>query len=890
MKRIAKLCLVLVSLLGFTACSWQLPEKISVKTDANYKFNIGKAQTNLKDKFDISTSLKTENDIFEVYDYFPGKANANIQQFLLRVPVQDIEMDFSKIFESTELSGDLTGLSYDQNIEVPEITSDGKCSIEIDTVRDIANITATAFLYSTTDGHTSISSFSYDSKDPSKKATFTGAAHYYSGSKIIVTGAILGKKVVLRRAGREYQFTNKNNTTAELDIATLGGMILATDDITIGGNLTAMNSSSILISGKLSKITGLSLTGKLPVNFKQTEIALSSSDFVNCVLAGVPGGSIDGGEVKLTFGGLDGWSGVAIDYAFKSTGGLVMNTSRTGYNTFSNPEHLEIDGKTVNPKNIKIDVTADLNFANATVVFSDKPVIEVTAAVVVKKFQSITVKYNGETLIEKEEDFPGSASMIQQIVLDSCGLEGTYINTLPDDIIVKTTSAIFGMSGKTATLYKNKSTATDFDLTGIGSTINADPVEKRIVDKIKMKVEVILPNWDAANKTTTVNNVVPGSKYRIAIDVKPKINWKSVTLDTQNFTKADSVNTKLNMSALFENMKDALGDQNLATKLSIPNLPILLYFSKPSSGILDDIRFTGALKLSYKGKKDDAGDPVFVPGTDSAGNPIKPMYILGDADVLDPSKDTRDLLPEVRIPEIVTETVDEKEFVVTDLESKASSIKANLAEMLDYKLDPTYTETTLYLDYDLAVGNAKGNPSITITNTGAQLEDTAINIEACLILPLNFRVKDDFTIDIMSLMDKSDGEGKTDKDKDLLGRSEKTDTQDIDKFLEAIEYVSINYSCIHSPIYSKRDDIIKLVIDMDGPDGPKAEQSYNLLEGKFSWRYADIETILKTYPLQPAMNIKINKGDISIPRIVDFDLSLEMELETDGTIELTGGK
>ena len=115
-------------------------------------------------------------------------------------------------------------------------------------------------------------------------------------------------------------------------------------------------------------------------------------------------------------------------------------------------------------------------------------------------------------------------------------------------------------------------------------------------------------------------------------------------------------------------------------------------------------------------------------------------------------------------------------------------------------------------------------------------------------------------------------------------------TKDIDKFLEAIEYISINYSCIHSPIYSKRDDIIKLVIDMDGPEGSKAEQSYNLMEGKFSWRYADIETVLKTYPLQPTMNIKINKGEFSIPRIVDFDLSLEMELETDGTIELTGGK
>ncbi len=87
--------LVLLTVLSFTGCNWEAPEKISVKTNAEYNFSLGNIEQDLNEDLNITEILgesEETNDILTKYDYFPGKANKNVQHFLAEVKICDIEI------------------------------------------------------------------------------------------------------------------------------------------------------------------------------------------------------------------------------------------------------------------------------------------------------------------------------------------------------------------------------------------------------------------------------------------------------------------------------------------------------------------------------------------------------------------------------------------------------------------------------------------------------------------------------------------------------------------------------------------------------------------------------------------------------------------------------
>ena len=95
MKKIAVAIISIGVLLAFNACAWRVPEKISVKTDANYEFSLGTFEKELESDMDISKmtgDAGKDNAKINVYDYFPGKQEKNTQHFLLEVEV--LKVDF----------------------------------------------------------------------------------------------------------------------------------------------------------------------------------------------------------------------------------------------------------------------------------------------------------------------------------------------------------------------------------------------------------------------------------------------------------------------------------------------------------------------------------------------------------------------------------------------------------------------------------------------------------------------------------------------------------------------------------------------------------------------------------------------------------------------------
>ena len=86
---------VLINALSFTGCNWEVPEKVSVKTNAEYNFALGNLEQDLNEDLNLTEILgdnDASSDIVTKYDYFPGKANKNVQHFLAEVKICDIEI------------------------------------------------------------------------------------------------------------------------------------------------------------------------------------------------------------------------------------------------------------------------------------------------------------------------------------------------------------------------------------------------------------------------------------------------------------------------------------------------------------------------------------------------------------------------------------------------------------------------------------------------------------------------------------------------------------------------------------------------------------------------------------------------------------------------------
>ena len=91
-----------------TACSWQIPEKVSVKTNAEYNFSIGTVEQDFSDKFDRKKLFNTDTlKDAKIYDYFPEGSDDKTQQFMMRIPLMEIPIDFSKYFDNSDLSVDV---------------------------------------------------------------------------------------------------------------------------------------------------------------------------------------------------------------------------------------------------------------------------------------------------------------------------------------------------------------------------------------------------------------------------------------------------------------------------------------------------------------------------------------------------------------------------------------------------------------------------------------------------------------------------------------------------------------------------------------------------------------------------------------------------------------
>lgn len=941
MKKIAGILICIALAFTLAGCSWKIPETVSVKTNADYNFSLGNFEKDFSENLSVSKmigDLQLPNN-GKVYDYWPNK-KGDTQSFLMYMPLQEIPIDIGSYFDKGSLADSIKNISFEKEIEVPEVSFSFPVEFNLDDVNKeinkqfvlaglIQNYNASEFgaiLKEVADSITYekgvlvVTAYEVSLEDISKlnagTATIQSIANSiatsYYGSVSITSGY---------QAPLSGYFSNGK---AELVIPS-SGFDFISDDINI--YFTNIPSSSdygykplVFIAKidtdreyQIKKVSGIGNTISIPsVSFNQkidSLAALKDSGVEEC--------TIGEGSIDLDFDIPSEWKNVAINYGITMTGGIeATSVSCTASSSSSNNVgSIDLDGKSIKAEEINVSAAVTLTVAGATIDFTKPPAISFDSNIT--RIETVTVKLSDTSLsVADSQALPDEVfNILKAITLNQCGIEGTYTNTLPggvdnsgnpiNAISLTVSSEFFGLASATKTIEGGKEneelkflTPVDEEGNPIKRTIKLrkTPAAADEFNAFDFDVQIALPGGDS-NKVT-VSNVEPGKTYKLGIDVKPKIDWYSVTIDTASIpSQNDKIGTGFNPSTIFDSINDVLGN-GFSDNISIPEGKLYLYLSKPNTDKLSS--FEGLTGSSIKMYLGDA-DKNYLPNPKDTATDKK-----NQISILEESKS----INFVQVPELKSiKNEDGSETVIQNISNYTTSLGEPiiLSDLFNFETSSTAEGQQLCIDYNISLNTNNGKDGIEILSSdlGLNLDGTSseeetgadsIGIYAIIELPLSFTVAENTTIDLQNLINKKDSEESEDENKDLFGRSEASGFDEIEKYLEVIEAAKIQYRLDSFPIKTSNNISLNLelcdgdnqtVLAKELPFDTDATEPIEITND-------DIKKLLNTYPLK-LKTAKItfagtNGTEISIPRTKKLDVNLQIGITTDGTIELFGGK
>ncbi len=941
MKKIAGILICIALAFTLAGCSWKIPETVSVKTNADYNFSLGNFEKDFSENLSVSKmigDLQLPNN-GKVYDYWPNK-KGDTQSFLMYMPLQEIPIDIGSYFDKGSLADSIKNISFEKEIEVPEVSFSFPVEFNLDDVNKeinkqfvlagpIQNYTAKQFgdiLKQVADSITYekgvlvVTAYEVSLEDIAKlnagTATIQSIANNiatsYYGSVSITSGY---------QAPLSGYFSNGK---AELVIPS-SGFDFISDDINI--YFTNIPSSSdfgykplVFIAKidtdreyQIKKVSGIGNTISIPsVSFNQkidSLEALKDSGVEEC--------TIGEGSIDLDFDIPSEWKNVAINYGITMTGGIeaTSGSCTASSSSSNNVGSIDLDGKSIKAEEINVSAAVTLTVAGATIDFTKPPAISFDSNIT--RIETVTVKLSDTSLsVADSQALPDEVfNILKAITLNQCGIEGTYTNTLPggvdnagkpiNAISLTVSSEFFGLASATKTIEGGKEneelkflTPVDEEGNPIKRTIKLrkTPAAADEFNAFDFDVQIALPGGDS-NKVT-VSNVEPGKTYKLGIDVKPKIDWYSVTIDTASIpSQNDKIGTGFNPSTIFDSINDVLGN-GFSDNISIPEGKLYLYLSKPNTDKLSS--FEGLTGSSIKMYLGDA-DKNYLPNPeDTATDKKNQISILEESDSIN----------FVQVPELKSiKNEDGSETVIQNISNYTTSLGEPiiLSDLFNFETSSTAEGQQLCIDYNISLNTNNGKDGIEILSSdlGLNLDGTSseeetsadsIGIYAIIELPLSFTVAENTTIDLQNLINKKDSEESEDENKDLFGRSEASGFDEIEKYFEVIEAAKIQYRLDSFPIKTSNNISLNLelcdgdnqtVLTKELPFDTDATEPIEITND-------DIKKLLNTYPLKlKTAEITFagkNGTEISIPRTKNLDINLQIGITTDGTIELFGGK
>lgn len=938
MKKIAGILICIALALGFTGCSWQIPEKVDVYTNAEYHFSLGnfKQKVGIKVVEDPETHEKKEKDLFSVetllgdiklpnngkiYDYWPNK-KGDTQKLLMYMPIQEIPIDISSYFDSGALADQIKNISFEKEIEVPEVSFSFPLKFELNKINEeinkqfllagfIQDYSASAFGQFLKDKDIKIAdTISYSKGVLVVKAYQVDAdklTEISSGSSIqncvsdsdLDTSYSYGK-ITITSGGKKLSGFFRNGV-AELIIPE-SGFDFKTDDISINFDYkpTFMGFPSDVFIAKIDpnrdyqikSVSGIGSTVTIPaVSFNEKFDVLKTLEE-----SGVEECRIGTGKIDIDFDIPAEWENVSIAYNIAMSGGInVTSTEFTAAaGNSSNVGSISLDGKDITKEEITVNAAFVISIQGATIDFTKAPAIGFDSSI--SRIDTVTVKLSGTSLSFAEtQPIPEEVlTILKQIELGQCGIKGTYTNTLPEgnEVALNISSDFFGLSNKQQTIAGGKNNEpfallTSEEIRTINLTSD-NPAPAGKYNAFDFNVGVSLPGGEA-NKVT-VKNVSPGQTYKLAVNVEPVINWQSVTIDTSSLeSQHDTVGTNFNPDTIFSSVNAMLGE-GFINNIDLPSCNLYLYLTQPDLDVLSNLNFKNSTISMFYGKSDTC---------EKIGD--FQMDIIKDGIYKDKDGQNKPLGFAKAAPSLKVEKLDEDsdvETVTSLLNTNDASFELSISELLKSTPDSNADDAQLCISYNIDLSAAGGLNGLKITKAdldAAESNTGSIGIYAVIELAFELAVKGGTDIDLLNFIDLPN-DGK------IIDLSQINGWDQISQYLNVIQSIQIDYKINSFPVVTSKDIQIKLDLGDDSNSiykRPKLDKDGKVIESlkfntssgtedKFAIESSDIENLLTAslIKLREAKLSFVNDNTISIPRERIIDVNLQIDMKTDGKIPL----
>lgn len=677
--------------LFFGSCNLQVPEKVILKTNPTYNFNVGSFSKSFSEELSLKPlfeSLEEKDSRIKVYDYNPNM-QSEYQQFLVKMPIQEIPLNFGDLVESIGLSSSVGDMSFSRVIEIPKIEMQQTSEFDTTDLKD----TIDKFVYGNGEapeeefvpfvGKDFFNSISYTSGFLVVKGEFTGNAQFTRGNEVVLESTFDDGEASFDLSGKTLYSDMK------LKLPSSGNYTMETKE-------TSINS-----------VTGLVCFVELSSDCS-VDLGFESLGIKKCI--------ISEGVVKNTVSIPSTWSGVKVEKSVELEGAIQGSFSEDDIKL----ENIELEEDCIEATTI-----AKMTLENATINFNDKVKFDISFEV--NSFSEIKMELSQENLsFNKQFDFPQEViDFINKIYIKESGIEGNYKNTLPEgnDIKIKAKSDFINLNN-TETLFSNTN-GKEFSILS-----SSEEIEKNVDNSTKLdfEVDVILPGaTESEPNILSIKNVEAGKEYEIEIDLGFELNWTKVELNSIDVEEAKgAIATDFSLTSIFSEIDNFLGT-DFASKMKIDSLPLYLYVEKPSISAFDSFSFSDASSIKI-GNGTVNGDTV-----NFVSSP-KEMTCTKMAS----------------FPKL--EFTANSDTVITNISKEQYTSFVDLKEIIN---DQSGAGSKLCIQYDIGFGMSNDDSPNEITKEDLEKAKggTSIAINFAIIVPLRFFVSEEIEVDLLKVAD-----------------------------------------------------------------------------------------------------------------------------------------
>ena len=925
MKKIFNSFIAVCSLIFISCGDYQIPQSVSIKTDADYNFSVGSIEQDLSSFLNIKTiSEKLNSSIsegnknafssFSVYDYRPPLTDSGTQsqKFLAEVKLQEIPVDISEYLSNMDISTSLKEQSFEQQFTIPSLSVDSLSSdLELPDFNEIIKAKAQINLPSDSiiipgalNGSIEPTTINVNIKSPK----FSSISFYEGniqvsiktdmdphGSEVSATLRLLDSDDNLISSASN-KITNKGTFLLPIDGKTLKtNMKLELSGTQSGGIFGESLSYKIecLFSAiKIKEIKGLKMDlgeqGKLSVD--QNIYIGTDNTFVSCVIG--EGSIYSVAKIPETWKGISSVPDLTIEGALKKSDGssivesdfsktdenlpyiLNRNLNLSGYTFSKEPEAINVKGTV----QIKLDDVngADIYLEQDTTGLNK---IKVDTTCSITEIQSIIIDTAKAGIQDKlsfkdEQELPPEIkTYVDNVILTKAGIEGTYTNTLPpgNDFTAEFSSNFLFSSAtpKSQDFSNGENLPLSKDL--INTTENT--IRFSGSSKIDYALQIKLPGATLEHpEYAQFKNVKIGETYKIAISIKPVFDWKSITINTaaSGMQLDQKIETDFNLSTMFKEISSSFGDDEFFQKIELTKMPLYLYFSCPSQlDVLKNIKYKGLLK--------------FVCGEEK-------LYVVGSEENGKEKDGTLQFI--TNQPLQFQDSSEESQIVTSNISNFPSSYSGDVADMVNSTKH--VQDSKLTIEYCLRISDSADEEKSQITISKDDFDKikddkspSTISIFARIVIPLEMKITEQIDLNINKLANLNE-------DTDIFNRTEAPDLSEIMKYAQIVESMSVSYNS-ENKFFNYQNDSSKslqfifntgmtnLTTNVYGEKG-----DLNLKNGTIKIVYEDIKKILEQYPFTPKMTVRLPEGNVYLPQDPCIKINCNIGLSTNGTVKLFG--